>query len=151
MWIESLRLRNYSPFDGERTISFARDRTVVAGPNASGKTRLVAALRGTFFGFAEAVTPEDGFAEAVFHLGSRIFLLRRGGPAVRLAERAAGDELLHEGNARSGCRRRSRNLPFLGASERCEQVRPGQGGIWRILDGRSAPGWSELKATRKRF
>jgi chromosome segregation ATPase len=102
MWIESLRLRGYPPFEGEKTFLFARGRTVVTGPNASGKTRLVEAVRGTFFGFPEAAISEDGFTEVVFHLGSRSFVLRREFDSCRiiLGERTnRGEEIRHDGGS----------------------------------------------------
>lgn len=123
MWIERLRLAGFPPFDEEKTFTFSRRRTVVAGTNGSGKTRLVEAARGAFFGFAPGGAPASGFIEITFHLGPRSFVLRREFAAGRITlgeRRSDGLDLRHdETGIDPGAEERLRKAlaALLGASE----------------------------------
>ena len=100
MWIERFRIQGFPPFHDEQDLSLSSGLWVIQGSNDSGKTRLVEAIRGAFFGFdRNTLGLEDGMSEVTFHVGPRCFILRRDLPPSRvvLSERTSlGDQVLHD-------------------------------------------------------
>lgn len=115
MWIERVQLEGIGPFRSEHSFDFTAGATVVTGGNESGKTSLLEAIQGTFFGLnvnCPLINGSDSaWSEVVFHVDGAAYRLRRNfrEVTVRFERTEPGAEVIFEGSVEA----ESPNVRFL--------------------------------------